>query len=128
MGVAPERPLREGAVRIRRIGFRCVVLGQRLFVGAELGARRGSRQRDRVLEYVRRTYGADRVALVSTVSTLQPRIMVKGDGNVLRNADSKRMIRALLLAGMRAAVLWRQCGGNRIRLIFQREQLIDSCR
>ena len=63
-----------------------------------------------------------------TVSTLQPRIMVKGDENVLRNADSKRMIRALLLAGMRAAVLWRQCGGNRIRLIFQRKQLLDSCR
>jgi len=63
-----------------------------------------------------------------TVSMLQPRIMVKGDENVLRNADSKRMIRALLLAGMRAAVLWRQCGGNRIRLIFQRKQLLDSCR
>ena len=63
-----------------------------------------------------------------TVSTIQPRIMVKGDENVLRNADSKNMIRALLLAGMRAAVLWRQCGGNRIRLIFQRKQLLDSCR
>jgi high frequency lysogenization protein len=63
-----------------------------------------------------------------TVSNLQPRIMVKGDENVLRNTDSKKMIRALLLAGMRAAVLWRQCGGNRIRLIFQRKQLLDSCR
>lgn len=63
-----------------------------------------------------------------TVSTLQPRIMVKGDENVLSNASSKNMIRALLLAGMRAAVLWRQCGGNRIRLIFQRKQLLDSCR
>jgi len=36
-----------------------------------------SRQRDRVLDYVRRTYGADRVALVSTVSTLQPRGAVR---------------------------------------------------
>ena len=63
-----------------------------------------------------------------TVSTLQPRIMVKGDEHVLRNANSKKMIRALLLAGMRAAVLWRQCGGNRIRLIFQRKQMLDSCR
>ena len=32
-----------------------------------------SRRRDRVLDYVRRTYGPDHVALVSTVSTLQPR-------------------------------------------------------
>jgi len=63
-----------------------------------------------------------------TVSTLQPRIMVKGDEHVLRNADSKQMIRALLLAGMRAAVLWRQCGGNRIRLILQRKQMLESCK
>jgi len=62
-----------------------------------------------------------------TVSTLQPRIMVKGEESVLRNTDSKNMIRALLLAGMRAAVLWRQRGGNRIRLIFQRKQILDCC-
>jgi len=62
-----------------------------------------------------------------TVSTLQPRIMVQGEESVLRNSDSKNMIRALLLAGMRAAVLWRQRGGNRIRLILQRKQLLDCC-
>ena len=32
-----------------------------------------SRRRDRVLEYVRRTYGEQQVALVSTMNTLQPR-------------------------------------------------------
>lgn len=63
-----------------------------------------------------------------TVSTLRPRIMVKGEENVLRHTDSKNMIRALLLAGMRAAVLWRQCGGSRIGLIFQRKQMLDCCR
>ena len=63
-----------------------------------------------------------------TVSTLQPRIMVKGEESVLRHTDSKNMIRALLLAGMRAAVLWRQCGGSRIGLIFQRKQMLDCCR
>jgi high frequency lysogenization protein len=62
-----------------------------------------------------------------SVSTLHPRIMVKGEENVLRNTESKNMIRALLLAGMRAAVLWRQRGGNRIRLIFQRKQILDCC-
>ena len=62
-----------------------------------------------------------------TVSTLQPRIMVKGDESVLRNSDSKNMIRALLLAGMRAAVLWKQRGGNRVRLILQRKQILDCC-
>ncbi|MGB5180172.1 MAG: high frequency lysogenization protein HflD [Gammaproteobacteria bacterium] len=64
---------------------------------------------------------------MDTISTLHPRIMVKGEESVLRNSDSKNMIRALLLAGMRAAVLWRQSGGNRMRLIFQRKQILDCC-
>ena len=62
-----------------------------------------------------------------TVSTLQPRIMVKGEESVLRNSDSKNMIRALLLAGMRATVLWKQRGGSRMRLIVQRKQILDCC-
>lgn len=62
-----------------------------------------------------------------TVSTLQPRIMVKGEESVLRNSDSKNMIRALLLAGMRATVLWKQRGGSRMRLILQRKQILDCC-
>ena len=36
-----------------------------------------SRRRDQVLAYVRRTYGADRVALVATVSTLRPKSAVR---------------------------------------------------
>lgn len=36
-----------------------------------------SRQRDEVLEYVRRTYGDERVALMATVSTLRPRSAVR---------------------------------------------------
>lgn len=35
-----------------------------------------SRRRDEVLAYVRRTYGADRVALIATVSTMQPKSAV----------------------------------------------------
>ena len=36
-----------------------------------------SRRRDEVLDYARRTYGPDRVALVSTMNTLQPRSAVR---------------------------------------------------
>jgi len=36
-----------------------------------------SRRRDEVLDYVRRTYGPDRVALVSTTNTMQPRSAVR---------------------------------------------------
>ena len=62
-----------------------------------------------------------------TLSTLSPRIMVKGDENVLGNTSSQNMIRALLLAGMRATVLWSQCGGSRIKLIFRRKAMVEQC-
>ena len=64
----------------------------------------------------------------STISTLQPRIMVKGEQSILTGTDSRNMIRALLLGGMRAAVLWRQCGGNRVQLLFRRKALLRDCR
>lgn len=63
-----------------------------------------------------------------TVSTLTPRIMVQGEPAILESAESRDMIRALLLAGMRAAVLWRQCGGGRIRLLFGRKALLRHAR
>ncbi len=63
----------------------------------------------------------------STISTLQPRIMVKGEQSILTGTDSRNMIRALLLGGMRAAVLWRQCGGNRLQLLLRRKALLRGC-
>jgi high frequency lysogenization protein len=64
----------------------------------------------------------------NTISTLQPRVMVKGEQSILAGTDSRNMIRALLLGGMRAAVLWRQCGGNRVQLLFRRKALLRDCR
>jgi high frequency lysogenization protein len=63
----------------------------------------------------------------NTISTLQPRIMVKGEQSILTGTDSRNMIRALLMGGMRAAVLWRQCGGNRLQLLFRRKALLSVC-
>jgi len=60
----------------------------------------------------------------STISTLQPRIMVNGEPEYLQNTDNKNKIRALLLAGVRSAMLWRQCGGSRLKLLFNRRKLI----
>ena len=56
-----------------------------------------SRQRDRVLDYVRRAYGAERVALVSTVSTLQPRGAVRETGKAygLDEAEIGRLVARL---------------------------------
>ncbi len=59
----------------------------------------------------------------STISTLAPRIMVKGEPTHLTNPGNVNRIRALLLAGMRAAILWRQSGGGRLTLLFRRKAL-----
>ena len=62
-----------------------------------------------------------------TISTLQPSLLVNGEPAVLENTDSQNMVRALLLAGIRSAVLLRQSGGSRFN-IFQRRQLLDCAR
>ncbi|MFQ5645148.1 MAG: high frequency lysogenization protein HflD [Thiogranum sp.] len=62
----------------------------------------------------------------NTVSTLKPRIMVKGDPGRLTNPGVANQVRALLLAAMRSAVLWRQCGGTRLGLLLGRRKLAET--
>jgi len=59
-----------------------------------------------------------------TISTLHPPVMVNGDNSHLNNNDTASRIRVLLLAGIRAAVLWRQCGGSRWQLLFKRGKMV----
>jgi high frequency lysogenization protein len=61
----------------------------------------------------------------STVSQLQPRIMVEGKPEYLNTPANANRIRALLLAGMRSAVLWRQLGGNRLKLLWTRKRIVQ---
>ncbi len=63
-----------------------------------------------------------------TISTLTPRIMVSGENNQLQRQENANKVRALLLAGIRAAVLWRQCGGNRWQLFFQRKKYLQQAK
>jgi high frequency lysogenization protein len=58
-----------------------------------------------------------------TLSTLQPRIMVNGDQQYLGDQNTVNKIRSLLLAGIRATLLWRQCGGSRWHLLMLRSKL-----
>jgi len=59
----------------------------------------------------------------NTISSIGPKIMVKGDQAHLANPKNASKIRALLLAGIRAALLWRQAGGSRWKLLFERGKL-----
>ncbi len=57
------------------------------------------------------------------ISSIGPKIMVKGEQSHLANPTNASKIRALLLAGIRAALLWRQAGGNRWKLLLERGKL-----
>lgn len=61
-----------------------------------------------------------------TISTFRQRIQVQGDMRHLQQSDNAAKIRALLLAGIRSARLWRQLGGHRWQMIFSRRKLLDA--
>lgn len=61
-----------------------------------------------------------------TISTLSYRIQVQGKVDNLRDEQVANRIRALLLAGIRSAVLWYQLGGRRWRLLVYRKRVHDS--
>lgn len=67
-------------------------------------------------------------AYSQTLSRLTPRILVQGEPGLLKNPEVANRIRALLLAGIRAAVLWRQTGGSRLRLLFRRKRIVRGAR
>lgn len=59
----------------------------------------------------------------TTISTLQPRIMVNGEQEYLSRPDVVNKIRACLLAGIRSAILWKRCGGTRWKFLFYRKKI-----
>ncbi len=61
-----------------------------------------------------------------TISRLQPAIIVHGDRSHLTHPHNASRVRALLLAGIRAAVLWRQAGGTRWRLFMGHKALLRN--
>lgn len=95
---------------------------RRMLATLSEGIRRAQRHQD---------LGADASAAVpgladlytQTISKLKPRVMVQGHPTYLRNNDFVATIRVLLLCGVRAGVLWRQCGGRLWQLIIRRRQL-----
>ncbi|KAF5292104.1 hypothetical protein FQR65_LT20325 [Abscondita terminalis] len=58
-----------------------------------------------------------------TISQVRPRIMVQGNPHYLGQPGVVAEIRALLLAAVRAAVLWRQLGGSYWDILFSRRAM-----
>ena len=61
-----------------------------------------------------------------TLSTLPYRIKVTGSAQHLNNPHVADVVRALLMCGVRAAFLWRQLGGTRLKLMFSRGAVRES--
>ncbi len=62
------------------------------------------------------------------ISPLGARIQVTGEPSILKQTVNQHKIRALLLAGIRASVLWRQVGGKRRTILFSRAKLVNTAK
>lgn len=61
-----------------------------------------------------------------TISHLRPKVMVQGNPHYLGQPGVVAEIRAILLAAVRSAVLWRQLGGSFWDLLFSRKAMAQA--
>jgi len=61
-----------------------------------------------------------------TISQLSFRIQVMGEYNYLQQQRIANQIRTLLFTGIRSAVLWRQMGGSRFKILTQRKAILET--
>ena len=59
-----------------------------------------------------------------TISTMKPRIIVRGKSEHLSQSENTRRVRTLLMAGLRAAHLWRSNGGGHLTLLLRRKAIL----
>jgi high frequency lysogenization protein len=62
------------------------------------------------------------------VSPLSPKIQIAGNQQYLGLETNQHKVRALLLAGVRSAVLWRQMGGKRRHILFNKNQILKAAK
>ncbi|QCI16253.1 lysogenization regulator HflD [Buchnera aphidicola (Artemisaphis artemisicola)] len=62
------------------------------------------------------------------ISTLGSRILIKGTKIFLQDFQIQEKIRCLLLSGIRSIVLWKQFGGNYLKLIYFRYYIIKKAK
>jgi len=119
---------------VTRMGITVLRLERRLMSNPRLAAS----LRDRIgeIERARAAFGGqhDNVrarlseAYEQTVSGLQPRVMVHGSPLHLQQERTIQHVRALLLAAIRAAAMWRHVGGSGWRLFWRRKHWLAVAR
>lgn len=119
-------------MEIMRYAVAVLYLERRLDANREITEQlgRGIDAAQRQSEYFEPTHENVIAALADlyreTISRLGPRIVVRGDQHHLANDSVASRVRVMLLAAIRAAVLWRQAGGGRLRLLFGRRALVNE--
>ncbi len=63
---------------------------------------------------------------LDTLATYRFRVQVHGKNTYLTQDGIIALVRALLFSGVRAAMLWRQVGGNRLQFLFARHQIMHT--
>jgi len=61
----------------------------------------------------------------SIISPNFSKLLIYGEERHLRIPENQEKIRALLLAGIRSVILWRQVGGRRRYLVFRRKAILE---
>lgn len=107
--------------RFRRQPQRQQGLGRELDLLVQTGGMRDNPSANETIAQLADTW-------VQYLGNIEPRIMVNGNPRHLKNPDNQSLIRALLLSALRSAVLWRQMGGSRWRLLWQRKAYIQAAR
>lgn len=92
------------------------VIGSRIGQAAQQAETFGSSTHENVIANLGGLYS-------ETLSTFRYRIEVKGEYQHLQQARVANQVRALLLASVRSAILWRQVGGNRLQFLFYRKHI-----
>ncbi|MDP5031742.1 MAG: high frequency lysogenization protein HflD [Paraglaciecola sp.] len=62
------------------------------------------------------------------ISPVGRKIQIAGTPALLKRNDNQHKVRACLLAGLRAAVLWRQLGGKRRQILFSRQSILRDAK
>ena len=106
------------AEQLQKDGEMMEAVGQRL--------KHAQRMIDGFADSVGHQYASIAGIYTDTLSKLPYRISVSGNEDYLKNRANADKIRSILFAGVRSAILWRQCGGKRRHFIFKRNALINA--
>lgn len=119
---------------LTRYTLNLMVLERKLYANKQAMQTLGDRlsQLDRQLAH----FDLESDAIISTLahmymdvlSPIGPRIQVIGSSEILQNPQVQSKVRAVLLTGIRAAVLWQQVGGSLLQLMFSRHRLLKQAK